>query len=201
MPDTPSVTMVHKFTYRGAVEEFSNTYHFSGTVPTSDANWLALIVAIWTKEKAAMGAEVFMSRAYGYEAGEDNSVYQADTTTSGFPGAGDGGQISASGNLKVPGDVAATVRWYTGEHSSRGKKVYCRKYFHGVYGSTTTPDNVATAQLTALNTYAAGMIDGTLPGGVKYCGPQGAVLSAPAASVYLTTRTLKRRGKRPPTSP
>jgi hypothetical protein len=68
-----------------------------------------------------------------------------------------------------------------------------------VISSATDADKVDTTWITAANTFGAKMIDGTLPGGAKYCGPQGAVLSAPEASQWLTTRTLKRRGKRPPT--
>jgi hypothetical protein len=98
----------------------------------------------------------------------------------------------------MPGDVAATIRWYTGELSSRGKKVYCRKYMHDVWQDTASYDDLISQQRTLFLTFANKMIDGTLPGGVKYCGPQGAVLSAPQVNQYLTTRTLKRRGKRPP---
>lgn len=198
MPDTPSMTSVKKFTYRGAVEEFSNTYHFSGTMPTTDAGWLALWNALWQEERKIFHDGVTAAAFYGYEAGNDNSVYQADTLTSGYPATA--GNITVGTGIKVPGDVASTVRWYTGESSSRGKRIYCRKYFHGTLQDPAAPDNVYSVMKTALDTFGAAMIAGTLPGSVKYCGPQGAVLSLPAASPYLTTRTLKRRGKRPPTS-
>jgi hypothetical protein len=198
LPDTPSITIVKRFTYRDANEEFSNTYHFSGTTPSTRADWKTLADAIITAEKPTVTALVSFVGAYGYEAGNENSVAQID-----YRIAPDApavvGTLTSTGS-KLPGDVAATIRWYTGASNSRGKKIYCRKYMHGVEGLPADGDELNTAQRTAMTTFAAKLIDGTLPGSFKYCGPQGAVLSEPLVQQYLTTRTLKRRGKRPPTS-
>jgi hypothetical protein len=199
VPDTPSITIVKSFTYRGIAEEFSNTYHFSGTTPANEAAWKTLADAIFAAEKLTVTNAVTFVAAYGYEAGNENSVAQLDYRVAPY-GPPVSGTHVASGQL-MPGDVAATARWWTGVSSSRGKKVYCRKYFHGIDGHNTTRDLVEPSQKTKLETYCAKLIDGTLPGSFKYCGPQGAVLSAPTVSAYLTTRTLKRRGRRPPTSP
>jgi hypothetical protein len=199
MPDTPSLTLIKEFTYRGSAEEWSNTYHFSGTVPSSDALWKALADAWIAEEKKVVNTSTTYVRAYGYEAGNESSVWQHDYTTP--PQTPVTGTYSMSASASTPGDAAAMIRWYTGQLTSPGgKKIYCRKYFHGVAYNSPDPDQVDAGWVTRGNTYGAFVIGGTLPGSVKYCGPQGAVLSLPVVSSYLTTRTLKRRGKRPPTS-
>jgi hypothetical protein len=199
LPDTPSITIVKRFTYRATPEEFSNTYHFSGTTPVDRAAWKTLADAIIAAEKLTVASVVSFVGAYGYEAGNDSSVAQID-----YDVAPDAPAVTGTFSTtepKLPGDTAATTRWWTGA-SSRGKKIYCRKYWHAVYANPgASGDQLLTAQKTAFDTFAAKLIDGTLPGGFKYCGPQGAVLQAPVTNTFITTRTLKRRGKRPPTSP
>ena len=196
MPDMPSITIIKRFSYRGNPEEYSNTYHFSGTTPATRAAWKALADAIIAAEKLCYMNTTSFVGAYGYEAGNENSVAQIDYDVA--PDAPAVAGTSPGFGQVAPGDVAGTIRWFTGEYSSRGKKVYCRKYMHGVWIDTAAPDEMISAQRTLFATFAAKMIDGTLPGGAKYAGPQGAVLSAPQVNQYLTTRTLKRRGKRPP---
>jgi hypothetical protein len=199
MPDTPSITIVKSFSYRGAAEEFSNTYHFSGTTPANAAAWKTLADAIIAAEQLCTGTQVNFVRAYGYEAGNENSVAQIDYSVA--PLTPIPGTYSITVGNQSSGDQAATMRWYTGASSSRGKKIYARKYFHCCHVHNTDPDRIHDVYKTALEVFGNKLIDGTLPGSFKYCGPQGAVLQAPQASMYLTTRTLKRRGKRPPTSP
>jgi hypothetical protein len=199
VPDTPSITIIKEFSYRGDPEEYSNTYHFEGTTPTDTAAWKALADAIIAAERSCYDSTVTWVRAYGYVAGNENSVAQIDYEVA--PNVVLAGTGTGWGGNKLPGDAAATTRWYTGQNSSRGKKVYCRKYWHPVHAHGTDPDQIIAGQRTALQTFAAKLIDGSLPGSFKYCGPQGADLQAPETSQWVTTRTLKRRGKRPPTSP
>jgi hypothetical protein len=197
MPDTASLVIVHKFTYRDLPEEWSNKYHFTGTTPATRAAWKTLADAVIAAEKLTQYPATSFVRAYGYEAGNEISVAQIDYSVPPDSPAVVG--TYAGSGRKTSGDVAATVRWWTGAYNSRGKKIYCRKFFHGIDASTSDADEVDPTHSTALATFAAKMIDGTLPGSAKYSGPQGATLSAPRVDPYLTTRTLKRRGKRPPT--
>lgn len=198
MPDTPSVTSIKRFLYRGVLEEWSNTYHFSGTTPADGVAWKALTDAIAAQEKLAMMNTHSIVRFYGYEAGNDNSVYQRDMTVA--PDAVVVGTFASAGENMAPGDSAATWRWSTPNFTSRGKRIYGRKYWHGVSSDAlTTPDVLRSTMRTLMGTLAAKLIDGTLPGSFKACGPQGAVFSTPFVSPWITTRTLKRRGKRPPT--
>lgn len=198
MPDQPSITIIKDMPYRGNTEEFSNTYHFSGTTPASTAAWKTLADALIAAEKPTVPSYVRFVRAYGYEAGNINSVAQIDYKT--LPLTPEVGTFAVGTSIGVPGDVAATIRWLTPGVTSRGKKIYLRKYMHGVREAGGNYDALDSSERTAFGTFAAKLIDGTLPGSFKYCGPQGAVASDPLVAAYLTVRTLKRRGKRPPTS-
>lgn len=193
MPDTPSITINKRMTYRGQPEVYSNTYHFSGTTPTDDAGWNALALAIWNAEAPLLPPGVVYVGYLGYQAGNEHAVsiknYIEDGTTP-LPGTA---SFTPSG-ANSPGDTAVWVRWTTPDRTSRGKRIYLRKYFHEVPFNDDLP--LATWR-TAAATYGAKMIDGTLPGSAKICGPQGAVASNPVVGTYMTTRTLKRRGRRP----
>lgn len=201
MPDTPSITLVKRFYYRGAYEEWTNRYHFSGSTPGDAAAWKVLADAVFASEKTCLPAVVELVRAYGYEAGSNgaDAVIEYDIA----PLAVVPGTLSMTGATYTPGDVAFWIRWPTPDRA-RGKVVYLRKYLHGALRSLTGPgttlnDAILPAQATAALAHGAKMIDGSLPGAAKVCGPQGAVAGAPSVSPYLTTRTLKRRGKRNPT--
>lgn len=191
MPDTPSITINKEITYRGLPEITGNTYHFSGTKPTTDAGWHDLALAIWNAERTFLDGTTKFVGYLGYDAGNPHAVsiknYNEDGTTKPT------GALSGLAT-KAPGDMAVWVRWTTPERTSRGKRIYLRKYFHEVpYEEDAVPSSTKALMLT----YANKMIDGTLPGGVRVCGPQGAVASMPYVSPWVTTRTLKRRGKRP----
>lgn len=191
MPDTPSIVINKIFTYRGVPEEWSNRYHFSGPTPGSLAEWKTLALAIWASERTFLGTLTNFNGFLGYNAGDNtaNAIMGPDDLTAGEKTAG-----VLSGN-SVPGDVAAWVRWSTGERGSKGRPIFLRKYFHSV--GTSGSDQIVGTARTAMIAYGEKMKDGTLPGGVKICGPQGAVAGIVKVPTYLTTRTLKRRGKDP----
>lgn len=195
MPDTPSITIVKRFSYRGdANEEFSNKYHFEGETPSSDAEWKTLADAIIASERTIMTGSVSFVRAYGYVAGNDFAAAVIDYTAAPLTPAT--GTLDHNSGVRAPGDAAFWIRWRTPERNSRGKWIYLRKYFHDVLlqggGDVVTP-----GQRTAAAAHGAKMADGSLPGGVRICGPQGADAGPVTVSQYATTRTLKRRGKRP----
>lgn len=193
----PAIVIVQSFSYRSAPEEFSNKYHFAGPAPGDDASWLTLANALVAVAKACFSAKTTFVRAYGYNDGDKPSIWSHDWTVPGPPVAG---TLLPGSSPEFPGDVAATVRWDTPKRNSKGKHVYARKYFHDIYGQgSSEPDRLSAGQSTAMLAFARSCVDGTVSSVFHLCLPDGSPASNPAVAYYTTTRTLKRRGKRPPT--
>jgi len=193
------LTIVKKFAYRANLaEEFSNTYWFSGSTPADDTAWAALAAAVAGAERAVYTSAVSIVAYYGYDDDSDDrhSIWSADMHASGsLPGT------FTTGLYPAPGDAAAWVRWETSRRTSKGKKIYLRKYFHDVHMEDGThPDQLATTQKTAYTTFGTKLRDGTLLDARKIVGRGHStdVIVGSSASTYITTRTLKRRPKRPP---
>jgi hypothetical protein len=200
MPATDAVTIIKKFTWKGNAEEWSNTYHLDGTTPTTDAEWKTLADAIIASEKQCYHATHVVVRAYGYES--DTPEHAAWTYDYEAAAATVAGTLTISGSPRWAGDQAGWVRVKRVTLSAKGKPVYLRKYFHGgASNSDTDPDSVTAATKTGYTTHAGKMLDGTLPGGMVWVTPNGVNATSPAASQYVTTRTLKRRGRRPTPAP
>lgn len=179
------------FSYRGAAEEYANVYHLSGTQPADQAAWQTLADAVKDLERPILPSSATWTTWLGYNEGSEN----AD-----FTGAHTGtltGSLVTTSLAPAPGDCAVWERWSTGDRSSTGKPIFLRKYFHPAYISTAGGDAVGTAQRTGLGSFGSGMVAGTLPGSMKVCRPNGHVGVTPLAATNVTTRTLKRRGRRP----
>jgi hypothetical protein len=192
------LTIVKKFTYRGADEEFSNTYHFTGANPADTAAWDALSTSIRTQERTVYTPAVKIQRVYGYNSGADSAVYvqhwELDTTNT--PGT-----LAAGTSIPAPGDAAVWLRQPLAILNSKGKRIFLRKYFHDARLNAAGGDTVFAAQKTALVAFGAFLRGSTIPDTRRVCDKNGNVPTGDAASDFITTRTLKRRGKRPPTSP
>lgn len=203
------VTVIKRFTYRGnASEEYSNTYWLTGSAPSNTTDWQALADAIVASEKQCYPSTVTVVRYYGYN---DDTGHKPEDTGAVAPAvysrdlvaaaATVPGTLSMSGNIAAPGDAAVWIRWKTSRVTSPGgKAIYIRKYFHPAsLVSATGGDAIATAQRTALLAHGAKMWDGTLNAAsqkITTCGKNDTIVGT-NASTYVTTRTLKRRGKRP----
>lgn len=191
MPDTPSITINKRFNYRGLPEVWSNTYHFSGTQPSSPAAWKTLADAIWAAESAFLPKYVEYVGFLGYEAGNNHAVEIRDFVADGT--ARPVGLIDVTSPSQA-GDTAVWVRWRLPTRNSRGKWNYLRKYFHGIVGQG---DAIASGPKAGLEAYRVKMTDGTLPGGAKICGDQGEVAGVSKVADFIGFRQLKRTGKRP----
>lgn len=194
------LTIVKKFSYRGdANEEWSNTYHFTGTVPADSTAWRALFDAVVLQEKTVYTADVHVIRGYGYADDADNatSVWTVDLEVS--PETPVAGTLSIGTQSYNPGDCAVWARWKTSRLNTKGKAIYLRKYFHlALSASTSDFDTIGAAQKAALIAFAGKMDDGTLVGSRKITArTHDDVILNHGASSYITTRSLKRRGKRP----
>lgn len=194
------ITLIKKFTYRGDVnEEFSNQYALTGSIPSDATAWKALADALIAEEKKCYTSVVAVVRAYGYsdDAEDAPSVWSYDYA------AGTGavaGTLSPSGTwTQAPGDAAVWVRWKTSRTNTNGKAIYLRKYFHGAtFAYATSPDTVTTSQRTALDNLGTKLRDGSfLDARTIRSRTHAETILSSGSSPYVTTRTLKRRGKRP----
>jgi hypothetical protein len=193
----PAIVIVQSFMYRGAPEEFSNKYHFLGPAPGDDASWKALADSLIAQLRVFNSASIKYVRAYGYTDGDNPSVWGHDYEQPGPPPVGS--MTPPSDGDPVAGDQAAFIKWPTTKRNSRGKIVYARKYFHGIAGHSTNADEVNSSQKIFMDSFALKCTDGTISSVFHLCLPDGTVCQPGFTDQWMTTRTLKRRGKRPPT--
>jgi hypothetical protein len=197
--DTIKITLVKEFPYRGAPEEWTNSYHFLGPDP---GDWSTVATNLRNLEMPCFASEVVFKRAYCY-AVHDDATRAGVTEIVEWGGITGTFSTSGLGLAGSSGDVAATVRWQTPDFTSgaRPKRIYLRKYYHGVFSHSDPvgeQDALATEQLAKFELMAGALTEPDPIGAGDYCGPRGALAGNYLVSPWLTTRTLKRRGKRPP---
>lgn len=198
--DLPSLTLVKVFQYRGNDEEWTNTYFFDGDTPASPASWKGLADNVITGEKTLYPSTTEVVRAIGHEAGESVAVWSYDylAVSEEVPGT-----YAKTGALTDSGDTAQWIRWSTSQLTERGKPIYLRSYYHpGFPSSSVGPDQVAASWQTAAQAFGDDWVDGFLDGDSEErhrAGPHGVIGLVATPSEFVTTRTLKRRGRRPTT--
>jgi hypothetical protein len=198
MPEL-GITTIKRFSYRGALEEWSNHYHLNGAVPTDAAGWRTLFDALVGQERGNLPASQEIIAGYGYDddGPHAHAVWSVDLTVA--PNVTVPGILSATGSAPTPGDAAVWVRWKLDRNNSKGKPIFLRKYFHGALSASGAPDSVLAGQKAGLLAFAD-WLRTTGPGtGHTIRDTGGGAVISTGCSNYVTTRTLKRRGKRPPT--
>lgn len=188
------LTVIKEFEYRGATEEWSNSYHFDG-ITTDPAGFRTAADALIALEKEVYSPRVTITRVLCYH--DDASPSDYTYILADF-GGNVAGVLSATAGVVTPGDTAGWVRWDTGLRSSSGKPIYLRKYFHDCM-TTTPPDEdlICSAQRTAYQDFGDALL-AAIAGPIQMVDPHGNVPSGAAkGGTYATTRTLKRRGPRP----
>lgn len=198
MADVVGITLVKQFEYRGdTTEEYSNTYHLTGAIPADDAAWKTLADALIAQEKTCYRSATVI-RAYGYSSDSDTAtaVWSYDYLAHAASVAGT--LAYTAGMILCPGDSACWVRWKTSRLNSRGKPIYLRKYFHPAFNTLALPDTVYTDQESALTAFGTKLWDGSFLDARTLRSQHSAetILSS-LGGPWITTRTLKRRGKRP----
>jgi len=190
------VTLVKTFTYKDTPdEEWSNTYWLTGATPSDNGAWEALFSALISVEVRAYAATSSVVRALGYGNGATNepAVHIKD-----YPAGTHPGTLVDAGGHAMSGDQAGVVEWKTDHKNKRGKWVYLRKYMHDGFVSNTDRDKIGPATRQKYDELAALMLDQTSFGGRVLTGPTMSYNQiAPQLFEWVTTRTLKRRGKRP----
>jgi hypothetical protein len=193
------LTIVKAFSYRdNPAEEWSSKYHFAGAVPATPSSWETLAESVLTAEVSLLTAAVQAVRAYGYDSNDPkaNHVWTIEYA----PGQWQGVATYATG-VRAAGDQAACIQWLTDVKSSKGKPVYLRKYMHDCYLDPADHDKLFAGYVTNAEAYATTM-DSIHNGLLSF-----KMDSVPRQAIshevipWVTTRTLKRRGKRPKVSP
>jgi hypothetical protein len=189
------ITVVKSFTYRGAPEEWSNTYHFQGDPPGSPSDWRDLVDDFVTLEKAILWTPVTIERAICYEDTDHSSVYSYDLSAFGgvVPGTYDPTTSEASGQ---EGDTCYEIRWPTGRVTSKAKPIYLRKYYHPGLNQPGSRDNIATTLKTATDSFGDTVrsSSGSWPG---LAGPDGVEPIGYRTMPFVSTRQLRKGRKRP----
>jgi hypothetical protein len=192
----PGVVLYKTFSYRGAPEEWGNTYHFVGDAPSNPADWRALVDALIALEKLCLVNTVTIERAICYEDTDHSSVYSYNLAS--FGGTVPGYYNPSSlGGIAQEGGTSYMARWNTGRVSTKGKPIYLRKYWHPAVAASGSPDTVAAALVSQVGGFASDVMSasGAWPG---LAGPDGVAPTGYLAETYTNYRTL-RKGRRRPT--
>lgn len=189
------------FRHGAATEEWGNKYHLTGTDPANPTAWRTLFDALVAQEKTLYTSSTKVVRGYGYvsDADDATAVWSVDLQVS--PNTPVPGTLTNADGTYVPSDVATWVRWKLDRNNSNGKPVFLRKYFHDQImdnsGGHAAADSLSVGSKAALNAFASLLFTGAGVGGSKIRDAGGGNVIASGISNYFTTRTLKRRGKRP----
>lgn len=183
MAATPSVKVIKRMNFKGGTRLFSNRYHFNGGTPADGSHWNTLFDAITTAEKAIFTSDITIVQAIGYNAGSDVPVASKTYSLS--------GTLSSSGNLPMPGECAAILRYSTAARTTKNHPVYLFNYFHGARCSSISgTDGLFGTQRTAIETYAGSWISGFSDGSITAvrAGPNGAAATGHETGQYVTHR-------------
>lgn len=198
MAAATGLTIVKEMTYRDNTnEQWSNRYWLTGVPPASSAAWRTLFDQLVAAERTCYTQNSKVVGGYGYD---DNTpgahaVWGVDLEALGQTQPG---SLLIVPGMNMAGDQAGMIEWRTERKSTRGKWIYLRKYFHGGNNHATIADNIDDGTNSAYQTFATALFTGTGATGRKVRSQkQDEVLTFAFASPYVTTRTLKRRGKRP----
>jgi hypothetical protein len=194
--DTAILSLEKSFPYRGGREHFLNEYHLD-QVPLDSTVWNSLGSAAWSFEANVFPSSVQLERIIGHNPGTPPVlVYESDVAPPGEGGIS-GSFTPIATEHECPGDDAVWVRYGTTQKTSRGKPIYLRNYYHAVFYDAT-PDTLSARQKTALDALGAAWVAGINVSGTTFrrAGPRGAVAQNHQTAQFITTRTLKRRGRR-----
>jgi len=181
-----------------AGERWSSTYHLTGATPADSAAWRTLFDLLVTQEKVCYSGTTSVVAGYGYNkvpVTGDSAIWSVDLTQS--PNTPVVGTLSGTSGVAMAGDQAGWIRWGLDRLNTKGKRIYLRKYMHGGFVGASGGDTLSTNTVTAYNAFGTKMRDGTFVDSRVVTDRTGAALLGHGVSSFVTTRTLKRRGKRP----
>jgi hypothetical protein len=183
----PSVKITKTILHKGVTRTWSNRYHFDNLKPADNTKWTTLCDAIVAAEKLIYDSAATITGAVGYDAGSEIPVFSKSYSQA--------GTASFANTVRNASEVAALVRYSTGQRSVKNHPIYLFNYYHLARGdSTLTTDDLNTAQRAAMLTYANAWVSGFSDGAVTHhrCGPQGHVALGATVAQYVTHRDFPR---------
>lgn len=202
MASAIGLLITKKMTYRSNTdEEWSNKYWLTGTPPTTVSAWRALFDSLVTLERECYAADCTVVRGAAWDSNDEHafSVWGVDLELEGTPVPG---TLPEEPGFKMAGDQAGMVEWKTTRKNSRGKWVYLRKYFHHGFQAAGDADYVSAATQAAYDTLGQQLTTGIGSGFHRIRSQlQDEGIQSHIVSPFMTTRTLKRRGKKKGTTP
>jgi len=197
MASATGLVVTKKFTYRDQDEYWSNKYWFQGAPPGPSTEWRTLFDALVLHEKNCYTAATTVTGGYGYNDNSDSAhaVWSVDLEllAQTVPGA-----LTVPAANVMAGDQAGMFEFQTQRKNSRGKWIYLRKYMHDGGIDPLDRDRIDGNTQAAYDGFIAALKDGTWSSGrIIRSQKQDETFNWGARSEWVTTRTLKRRGKRP----
>ena len=193
------IVVTKSFDYRGAPEEWSNRYWFNSAQDWSASAFRSVFDSIVNLEKVLYTSATTVVSGYGYNDNDPkaHAVWSVDLRIS--PDTPVAGTYAPGLAERQSGDSAMFCFWRTTRKNKRGKPIYLRKYFHDVHNESGPPhDGLADTQKVLLADFATKLgTETTLGFTVAAQGHPDEELMGHGAHPWITTRTLKRRGKRP----
>jgi len=192
------LSVVKRFTYRGdPTEEWGNTYWLTGAPPTTSQAWRDLFDNFVADERTCYADSSHVVRGLGYDDDTPgaHAVWTVDLEALGQEVPGN---LTSASTVKYAGDQAGVLEWLTERKSSRGKWIYLRKYFHDGFLSPVDADRLAGETALAYEAFGEQLLNGSGSAGrMVRSQRQTETLVSTQHLQFVTTRTLKRRGKRP----
>jgi len=185
MAANASVKIIKTMLFKGGTRQYSNRYHFNGGTPADATHWHTLFDNIVTAEKAVHSSDTTIINAIGYAAGSDVPVASKVYSTA--------GTLTLAGTDKfVTGEAAALTRYSTSARTVKNHPIYLYSYYHRVAcNPTVSTDSLATAEKSALETYAGAWITGFSDGGgitAVRASPNGAAATGHITEEWITHR-------------
>lgn len=198
MASATGFVVVKQFEYRDdPAEQWTNKYWLSGPPPGPSSEWRILFDQLVNIEKNVYTSRTKVVGGYGYNDNSDTAVatWGVDLTALGQEVSGTLPRLPGN---DFAGDQAGIINWKTERKSTRGKWIYLRKYFHDGQVSPTDSDALSTETIAAYDTFAGHLELGDWAGARTLQSQRGPeVITFSGSTGWVTTRTLKRRGKRP----